>query len=140
MREHLGFADDAFDVVIAQFVITVVPDPEATLDEFVRVTRPGGDIILVNHLGAEEGLRTVVRGMVRAGRAAARLAAGISLGPHRAMGRAQRSGHIDRATPDAAARTVFHDPIPAGRAKRDSASGRGAGERLTLGVVKISGP
>jgi phosphatidylethanolamine/phosphatidyl-N-methylethanolamine N-methyltransferase len=55
--EHLGFADQAFDVVVAQFVITVVPDPEATLDEFVRVTRPGGDIILVNHLGAEEGLR-----------------------------------------------------------------------------------
>ncbi len=60
--EHLGFADDAFDVVIAQFVITVVPDPEATLDEFVRVTRPGGDIILVNHLGAEDGIRKVFEG------------------------------------------------------------------------------
>jgi phosphatidylethanolamine/phosphatidyl-N-methylethanolamine N-methyltransferase len=34
-----------------------VPDPEATLDEFARVTRPGGEIILVNHLGAEKGLR-----------------------------------------------------------------------------------
>jgi len=54
---HLGFADGAFDVVVAQYVITAVPDPEATLDEFARVTRAGGEIILVNHLGAETGLR-----------------------------------------------------------------------------------
>src|SRR6202167_3701674 len=50
--QHLGFQDGVFDVVVAQYVITVVPDPEATLDEFVRVLRPGGEIILVNHLGA----------------------------------------------------------------------------------------
>jgi phosphatidylethanolamine/phosphatidyl-N-methylethanolamine N-methyltransferase len=36
-----------------------VPYPEATLDEFARVLRPGGEIILVNHLGAETGLRAV---------------------------------------------------------------------------------
>ena len=28
-------------------------DPEATLDEFARVLKPGGEIILVNHIGAE---------------------------------------------------------------------------------------
>jgi phosphatidylethanolamine/phosphatidyl-N-methylethanolamine N-methyltransferase len=55
--QHLGFQDGVFDVVVAQYVITAVPDPEATLDEFVRVLRPGGEIILVNHLGAEGGLR-----------------------------------------------------------------------------------
>jgi phosphatidylethanolamine/phosphatidyl-N-methylethanolamine N-methyltransferase len=54
---RLGFRDAYFDVVLAQFVITTVPDPEATLDEFVRVLRPGGEIILVNHLGAEAGLQ-----------------------------------------------------------------------------------
>src|SRR5712675_2861424 len=51
----LGFRDGYFDAVVAQYVITAVPDPEATLDDFVRVTRPGGEIILVNHLGAETG-------------------------------------------------------------------------------------
>ncbi|HTZ03446.1 MAG TPA: class I SAM-dependent methyltransferase [Xanthobacteraceae bacterium] len=56
---HLGFVDAAFDVVVAQYVITAVPDPERTLDEFARVTRPGGEIVLVNHLGAEAGLRAV---------------------------------------------------------------------------------
>jgi phosphatidylethanolamine/phosphatidyl-N-methylethanolamine N-methyltransferase len=54
---RLGFPDGAFDAVLAQYVITTVPDPEGTLDEFARVTRPGGEIILVNHLGAERGLR-----------------------------------------------------------------------------------
>ena len=53
----LAFPDAAFDVVVAQYVITAVPDPEGTLDEFVRVTRAGGEIILVNHLGAESGPR-----------------------------------------------------------------------------------
>jgi len=58
--QHLGFEDAAFDVVIAQYVITTVPEPEATLDEFVRVLRPGGEIILVNHLGAESGPRAAL--------------------------------------------------------------------------------
>jgi phosphatidylethanolamine/phosphatidyl-N-methylethanolamine N-methyltransferase len=55
--QNLGFSDAAFDVVVAQYVITAVPDPERTLDEFARVTRRGGEIVLVNHLGAEKGLR-----------------------------------------------------------------------------------
>jgi phosphatidylethanolamine/phosphatidyl-N-methylethanolamine N-methyltransferase len=55
--QRLGFADGYFDVVVAQYVITAVPDPERSLDEFARVVRPGGEIILVNHLGAEAGFR-----------------------------------------------------------------------------------
>ena len=55
--QNLGFADAAFDVVVAQFVITTVPNPEAVLDEFVRVVRVGGEVVLVNHIGAESGLR-----------------------------------------------------------------------------------
>jgi phosphatidylethanolamine/phosphatidyl-N-methylethanolamine N-methyltransferase len=55
----LGFPDNSFDVTVAQFVITAVPDPDATLDEFLRVTKPGGEIILVNHIGAESGPRYV---------------------------------------------------------------------------------
>ena len=55
--QRLGFHDGFFDAVVAQYVITAVPDPEAALDEIARVTRPGGEIILINHLGAEEGPR-----------------------------------------------------------------------------------
>jgi phosphatidylethanolamine/phosphatidyl-N-methylethanolamine N-methyltransferase len=55
--EHLEFPDASFDVVMAQYVITTVPNPEATLDEFVRVLRPGGEIVLVSRVGAEAGMR-----------------------------------------------------------------------------------
>lgn len=53
----LAFADNSFDAVVAQYVITAVPDPEATLTDFIRVLKPGGELILVNHIGAESGLR-----------------------------------------------------------------------------------
>jgi len=53
----LALPDRSFDVIVAQYVITAVPDPEATLDEFARVIRPGGEIVLVNHIGAESGPR-----------------------------------------------------------------------------------
>ena len=52
---RLALADESFDVVVAQYVITAVPNPEATLDEFARVLKPGGEIVLVNHIGAEMG-------------------------------------------------------------------------------------
>jgi phosphatidylethanolamine/phosphatidyl-N-methylethanolamine N-methyltransferase len=56
---HLALPDAAFDVVVAQYVITAVPDPEGTLNEFARVLRPGGEIVLVNHIGAEQGPRAL---------------------------------------------------------------------------------
>ena len=58
--QQLAFPDATFDAVVAQYVITTVPDPEAALDEIARVTKPGGEIILVNHLGAEMGLRRAI--------------------------------------------------------------------------------
>ena len=54
--EHLGFGDASFEVVVAQFVVPSLPDPEAALSEFARVVKPKGEIVLVNHLGAETGL------------------------------------------------------------------------------------
>src|SRR6202451_1505089 len=41
--QRLAFKDAAFDVVVAQYVITTVPDAETTLNEFARVVRPGGE-------------------------------------------------------------------------------------------------
>jgi phosphatidylethanolamine/phosphatidyl-N-methylethanolamine N-methyltransferase len=53
----LAFPDASFDVVVAQYVITAVPDPDGTLDEFARVVRPGGEIVITTRLGAGKGLR-----------------------------------------------------------------------------------
>src|SRR6478735_972621 len=35
--EALDLPDNSFDVVVAQYVVTAVPNPEAALDEFARV-------------------------------------------------------------------------------------------------------
>lgn len=52
---RLGFPDAAFHGVTAQFLITLVPNPEGALDEMARVLRPGGEIVLVNHFGQDSG-------------------------------------------------------------------------------------
>lgn len=52
---HLGFPEHSFDVVVGQFVITLVENPERVLDEAFRVIRPGGSIVLVNHFYSETG-------------------------------------------------------------------------------------
>ncbi|WP_131194640.1 class I SAM-dependent methyltransferase [Lichenihabitans psoromatis] len=53
---RMAFADASFDAAIVPYVLTVVPDPTAMMDEISRVIRPGGSIVLVNHFGAEAGL------------------------------------------------------------------------------------
>src|SRR5262249_12873465 len=45
----LRFADDAFDIVYAPYLISVVPDPVAVAKEMRRVCRPGGRIVILNH-------------------------------------------------------------------------------------------
>ena len=56
----MTFDDATFDCVVGQFVITLVEDPERVLSECARVVRPGGQIILVNHLYSERGLAAAV--------------------------------------------------------------------------------
>ena len=57
---NLRYDDGSFDCVVGQFVITLVEDPERVLSECARVVRPGGQIILVNHLYSERGLAAAV--------------------------------------------------------------------------------
>ena len=58
--EDLKFEDGAFDVVVAQYVITAVPNPERALDEFARTARRGGEIIITTRIGAGKGLRGAI--------------------------------------------------------------------------------
>ena len=57
----MEFADATFDCVVAQFVITLVANPEQVLSECHRVVKPGGRIILVNHLYSEVGVAAAVK-------------------------------------------------------------------------------
>jgi phosphatidylethanolamine/phosphatidyl-N-methylethanolamine N-methyltransferase len=57
---NLRYADASFDCVVGQFVITLVADPERVLSECARVVKPGGQIILVNHLYSERGFAAAI--------------------------------------------------------------------------------
>jgi phosphatidylethanolamine/phosphatidyl-N-methylethanolamine N-methyltransferase len=58
--EKLEFPDNSFDVVMAQYVVTAVPNPEAALDEFARVLRPGGELIILTRVSADAGVRRFI--------------------------------------------------------------------------------
>lgn len=58
--EDLQYAANSFDVVVAQYVVTACPHPEQALDEFVRVCRPGGEIVITTRMGAGHGLRGAI--------------------------------------------------------------------------------
>jgi phosphatidylethanolamine/phosphatidyl-N-methylethanolamine N-methyltransferase len=55
--QALGFGDAVFDVALAPYVMSVVPNPAQALDEMWRVVRPGGELVVMNHFAAEKGWR-----------------------------------------------------------------------------------
>jgi phosphatidylethanolamine/phosphatidyl-N-methylethanolamine N-methyltransferase len=50
-----SFADGQFDIAVAMFVASVVPNPRALVAELKRVVKPGGTILFVNHFAVERG-------------------------------------------------------------------------------------
>jgi phosphatidylethanolamine/phosphatidyl-N-methylethanolamine N-methyltransferase len=48
--QNLGFTDNSFDTVVASLVFCTVPDPVKGLKEIARVTRPGGKVVLLEHV------------------------------------------------------------------------------------------
>jgi phosphatidylethanolamine/phosphatidyl-N-methylethanolamine N-methyltransferase len=54
---RLAMPDRTFDAAVAMFVMTVVPEPQKVLDEAIRVVRPGGRVVMVNHFSARDGIR-----------------------------------------------------------------------------------
>ena len=54
--EHLEFADNSFDAVLALYVASVVPSPKRFAAEMRRVCVPGGTIVVVNHFTSDNWL------------------------------------------------------------------------------------
>lgn len=52
---ELDFPDAEFDVVVAMYLVSVVPDPERVMAEIARVCKPGGQVIIVNHFARSKG-------------------------------------------------------------------------------------
>ena len=65
----LEFSDSAFDVALAPYVMSVVPQPDRALDEAWRVLRPGGSLVVMNHFAAPGGLRATIERRMEKGAA-----------------------------------------------------------------------
>lgn len=46
---QMNFKDNSFDLVMAAYLVTAVPDYRQVVSEMIRVCRPGGRIIMLNH-------------------------------------------------------------------------------------------
>jgi phosphatidylethanolamine/phosphatidyl-N-methylethanolamine N-methyltransferase len=120
--ENLRFEDESFDVVMAQYVVSAVPNPHKALDEFARVVKPGGEIVIATRQGAERGLRKGIEKTLDAGHHQARLAHGLPVRLVHQLGR-QASGRApDRAPAAAAARPLRAAALR--KAARQSGAGR----------------
>jgi SAM-dependent methyltransferase len=52
--ESLPFEDSSFDTVVFTLVLCTVPDPEAALAEAARILKPGGRLLFVEHVRADD--------------------------------------------------------------------------------------
>ena len=46
---QMNLADDSFDIVMAAYVVTAVPDYRRVVSEMIRVCKAGGLIVMLNH-------------------------------------------------------------------------------------------
>lgn len=56
------FADASFHTVVCTFGLCAIPDIDIAIDEMVRVLRPGGQLILVDHIASSS---RIARGLQR---------------------------------------------------------------------------
>lgn len=61
--QSLPFEGATFDTVVCTFGLCAIPDINAALDEMARVLRPGGTLILVDHVASSS---RIARGIQRA--------------------------------------------------------------------------
>ncbi|MBI4443884.1 MAG: class I SAM-dependent methyltransferase [Acidobacteria bacterium] len=57
LAEKLPAEDDSIDAVVSTLVLCSVNDPAATLGEVLRVLRPGGRFLFIEHVAAPPGTR-----------------------------------------------------------------------------------
>jgi len=58
--EAMTYDDSLFDIVVAMYVMSVVPSPEKVIHEIQRVCKPGGKIFIVNHFSQPDGMMSKI--------------------------------------------------------------------------------
>lgn len=61
---NMEFEDSSFDFTMAFHVISVVPDGRRLLEEMIRVTKPGGTIVIINHFRFRHPLLSAIDTMI----------------------------------------------------------------------------
>jgi ubiquinone/menaquinone biosynthesis C-methylase UbiE len=61
--EALAFPDASFDTVVCTFSLCAIPDHHQALTEMVRVLRPGGLLLLADHVAAAHPALRAVQGI-----------------------------------------------------------------------------
>ena len=57
---NLKFADNTFDYVMAFHVVSVVPDAARLMREVLRVSKPGGTVVIINHFRSPNRLLAAI--------------------------------------------------------------------------------
>ncbi len=52
--ERLPFEDSSFDTAVFTLVLCTVPDPQAALAEATRILKPGGKLLFIEHVRADD--------------------------------------------------------------------------------------
>ncbi|NBB79736.1 MAG: methyltransferase domain-containing protein [Verrucomicrobia bacterium] len=65
--QNMEFSDNQFDKIAAMYVVSVVDDPTALMQEILRVAKPGARVVIVNHFEHRHPwVRTAERSISRA--------------------------------------------------------------------------
>lgn len=59
----MTFPDASFDLAVAMYVITVVPQPAEVMREMARVVRPGGRVLITSHFASGGAIGLIERGL-----------------------------------------------------------------------------
>ena len=61
---QMELENDSFDIVMAAYVVTAVPDYREVVSEMIRVCKPGGRIIMLNHFSNGNKMIAAVEKMI----------------------------------------------------------------------------